>query len=87
VRGSYDSIVFRAERNGCKEVTTLKKTYLITGIEPGLMKDFKTACSHYELSMRDVFIKHMQNIVSDFDFAKWAKDETKKKQWKVGKQL
>lgn len=48
----------------------MEKTYLITGIEPGLMKEFKTACAHYDISMRDVFIKHMWNIVNDFNSQK-----------------
>lgn len=42
------------------------KTYLITDIDPGTWKDFKTACAHYDLSMRVVFIKHIQNIVNDY---------------------
>jgi hypothetical protein len=42
------------------------KTYLITDIDPVTWKDFKTACAHYDLSMRIVFIKHIQNIVNDY---------------------
>jgi len=49
-----------------KEVNQVKKSYLIQGIEPTLWKNFKTACAWYEISMRDIFIKHMQNTVSDY---------------------
>jgi len=43
------------------------KEFLIRGIDPQLRKDFKTACAHFGISMRDTLIKHMENIVSDYD--------------------
>jgi len=43
----------------------LEKTYQITGIEPMLYKNFKAACAYYELTINEVFIKHMENIVED----------------------
>jgi len=45
----------------------LEKKYLITGVEPMLYKNFKAACAHYELTINEVFIKHMQNIVDDYN--------------------
>jgi len=38
----------------------------VRGLPDDLGKDFKTACSHYGLSMKAVIIKHMQNIVNDY---------------------
>ena len=44
----------------------MAKDYLIKGIDPGLYSQFKTACAYYNLSIKDVLIKHMQNIVDDY---------------------
>lgn len=44
----------------------MNKTYLITGIEPMLYKNFKAACAHYEITERDLLIQHMRNIVEDY---------------------
>lgn len=44
----------------------MKKNYSLTGIDPKLHKNFKAACAWYEISIRDTFIKHMENIVSDY---------------------
>jgi len=44
----------------------VEKKYLITGVEPMLYKNFKAACAHYELTINEVFIKHMENIVADY---------------------
>jgi hypothetical protein len=49
-----------------KEVMTLLKDLIIQNIDEDLHRQFKTACSHYGLSMRATFIKHMQNIVNDY---------------------
>jgi hypothetical protein len=43
-----------------------RKDYLLRGMDPGLWKEFKTACSHYGIPMRATFIKHIQNIVNDY---------------------
>jgi len=48
----------------------LEKTYLITGVEPMLYKNFKAACAHYELTINEVFIKHIEHIVEDYLRAK-----------------
>ena len=40
--------------------------YIIKNVDPGLWKDFKTACAHYGISMRRVLIKHMENISIDY---------------------
>lgn len=42
------------------------KTYLITGVEPMLYKNFKAACAHYEMTEKDILIQHMRNIVEDY---------------------
>jgi len=47
----------------------LEKTYQITGIEPMLYKNFKAACAYYELTINEVFVKHMRNIVEDYNNA------------------
>ena len=44
----------------------MDKKYLITGVEPMLYKNFKAACAYYELTVKEVFIKHMQSIVDDY---------------------
>lgn len=60
----------------------MKKTYLITGIEPELRKDFKSACAYYGTSMRDSFIEHMEKIASDFNIWRWGKGRNKPKRKK-----
>ncbi len=42
------------------------KEFLIRDITPELGKDFKAACAYYDLSMKAIFLKHMQNIVDDY---------------------
>lgn len=41
------------------------KSYLLTGIDADLWKDFKAACAHYNISIKDVFFMLIANIVSD----------------------
>ena len=45
----------------------MEKKYLITGVDPMLYKNFKAACAYYELTEKEVFIKHMRNIVEDYN--------------------
>lgn len=47
-----------------KEVPQVKKNYLIIDIEPDLMKEFKSACSFYNTTMRDSFITYMVSTVN-----------------------
>ena len=42
------------------------KSFLITGIDDDLYKEFKAACAFYGLTIRGLFIKHMKCIVSDY---------------------
>ena len=60
------------------------KTYLITGIDAGTWKDFKTACAHYDLSIRATLIKHIENIVNDFrrDRMIHNKPKVEQRRWK-----
>lgn len=44
----------------------MEKKYLITGVEPMLYKNFKAACAYYELTINEVFVNHMKNIVKDY---------------------
>ncbi|MBA7494439.1 hypothetical protein ES702_05015 [subsurface metagenome] len=44
----------------------MEKTCFIEGIDSKLYKDFKAACAYYELSIKEVLVKHMQNIVEDY---------------------
>lgn len=47
------------------------KRFMITKIDPDLWRKFKTACAHYDLSIRDLFINLMENIVSDYEQLPW----------------
>ena len=42
------------------------KNYTLTNIDAVLLREFKTACAHYDISMRATLIKHIQNIVNDY---------------------
>ncbi|MBA7496008.1 hypothetical protein ES702_06605 [subsurface metagenome] len=44
----------------------MDKTCFITGIDAELYKEFKLACVYYDLSIKAVLTKHMQNIVEDY---------------------
>lgn len=43
-----------------------RKEYLLRGIDPGLWKDFKSACAYYGISIKEVLTKHIHNIVDDY---------------------
>lgn len=45
------------------------KSYSLTGIDPNLWKEFKAACAHYGISIRETLIEHMRSIVRDYDNA------------------
>lgn len=49
-----------------KEVMTLGKDYLLKGLNRDLQKEFKTACAHFEISMKATLVKHMQNIINEY---------------------
>ena len=44
----------------------MSKDFIVHNINKDLHRDFKTACAWYEISMREILIKHMQNIVNDY---------------------
>jgi len=48
-------------------------------------KNFKAACAYYELTINEVFIKHMQNIVEDYLRARSEFDKPKIYKHKKGK--
>ena len=48
----------------------MKIDLILHDLDRELRKDFKTACAHYGLSMKEVLIRHMQNIVNDYRVAK-----------------
>jgi len=52
----------------------LVKDMIIQGIPADLKKDFKTACSYFDLSMKKTLINHMQNIVNDYRKARFMID-------------
>jgi len=54
--------------------------YLIKGIDHELWKEFKAACAHYEISMREIFVKQIENVVNDYRIYKmnFGEPETKK---------
>ena len=60
--------------------------YTITKIDRKFWAEFMTACRHYDLSARAMFIRHAQNIVNDyridkgkFEFPEPAENGGKKK--------
>ena len=60
------------------------KDLIIRDLPEDLRKDFKTACSHYGLTMKETLIRHMQNIVNDYRaenvLGKRSKDYSKKRE-------
>ena len=43
------------------------KRFMLTKIDPDLWRKFKTACASYDLSIRELFINLMVNIVDDYE--------------------
>jgi len=62
----------------------LKIDLILHDLDRELRKDFKTACAHYGLSMKEVLIRHMQTIVNDYRaesvLGKKSKDYSKKRE-------
>ena len=60
----------------------MKIDLILHDLDRELRKDFKTACAHYGLSMKEVLIRHMQTIVNDYRaenvLGKRSKDYSKK---------
>ena len=44
----------------------MSKDIQLKDVDPELHREFKTACSHFCISMKDVIVKHMQNIINDY---------------------
>jgi len=44
----------------------MSQNYTITGIDRKLWSEFKSACAHYDISIRATLLKHIQNIVNDY---------------------
>jgi len=63
----------------------MAKDYLIKGVDPTLYKYFKAACAYYELTINEVFVKHMENIVNDYLRAVSEFDKAKVYTHKKGK--
>lgn len=51
--------------------------FLLKDLDPQLKREFKAACSYFGLSMKQVLVKHMQNIVNDYRKAKIHPDYPK----------
>ena len=62
----------------------MKIDLILHDLDMELRKDFKTACAHYGLSMKEVLIRHMQTIVNDYRaenvLGKRSKDYSKKRE-------
>ena len=62
----------------------MKIDLILHNLDRELRKDFKTACAHYGLSMKEVLIRHMQTIVNDYRaenvLGKKSKDYSKKRE-------
>jgi len=48
----------------------LSKDLILQNLNNDIHREFKTACSHYGLSMKEVLVRHMQNIINDYRKAK-----------------
>jgi len=55
----------------------LSKTCFIEGINAELYKEFKVACAYFDLSIKVVLTRHMQNIVNDYRKARMIFDKPK----------
>lgn len=44
----------------------MSKSYLLRDIDEELWKQYKAACAHYGINIREEFLRHMRNIVSDY---------------------
>lgn len=44
----------------------MSQNYTLTGIDHKLWIEFKSACAHYDISIRSTFINQIQNIVNDY---------------------
>jgi hypothetical protein len=55
----------------------MSKDFQLKDLDPQLHREFKAACSHFGLSMKQVLVKHMQNIVNDYWKAKMQLDYPK----------
>ena len=53
--------------------------------DPGLWREFKAACAHYDISMKATLIKHIQNIVNDYRIYQMEYAGRNKKQKKGGR--
>jgi len=62
----------------------LSKDIQLKDVDPELHREFKTACSHFGISMKDVIVKHMQNIINDYrkDKAGFLVKVNRKSKWR-----
>jgi len=44
----------------------MKRAFVLRDIDPETWKEFKSACAHYNFSMRATLLKHVENIVNDY---------------------
>jgi len=47
--------------------------YLLKNVDKDLWRQFKTACAFYDINIRREFIRHIRNIVSDYNKAQQTK--------------
>uniref|UniRef100_A0A6M3MCC2 Antitoxin n=1 Tax=viral metagenome TaxID=1070528 RepID=A0A6M3MCC2_9ZZZZ len=62
----------------------MSKDIQLKDVDPELHREFKTACSHFGISMKDVIVKHMQNIINDYrkDKAGFLVKVNRKSKWR-----
>lgn len=63
----------------------MSKDLILQNLNPDIHREFKTACSHYGLSMKEVIIRHMQNIINDYRKDKKGLDKPEMSKSKWGK--
>jgi len=44
----------------------MSQNYTLTGIDRKLWREFKSACAHFDISIRATFLRHIQTIVNDY---------------------
>ncbi|MBA7658405.1 hypothetical protein ES703_66356 [subsurface metagenome] len=44
--------------------------YMLNNVDDKLWRDFRAACTFYQIDIRREFIRHIRNIVSDYHLAR-----------------
>jgi len=44
----------------------MKRAFVLPDIDPNLWREFKAACAHYDISIKAMLLKHIENVVNDY---------------------